>query len=388
MNNKKQKRISIDDAKNCCGCASCRNICPKSAISMEEDSEGFCYPSVNDTLCIECGLCRKACPILEEPAKNKYLKTYGGYASNEKEQMSSSSGGVFALLARQVLRCGGYVCGAAFSADFSVKHIIINSEDELYRLKGTKYVQSEIGTCFSEIKELLQSGNKVLFSGTPCQVAGLKLFLGKEYELLITVDLICHGVPSPLVWQKYLGEISKGEEISEVNFRHKDENGSRIKIVHGGQTLCEKNTENTYLQGFLKNYYVRPSCFNCRFKGFQRCSDITLGDFWGVIEYHPNFSNGKGTSAILVHSTKGQMILDQLADALQIIEVPQKELELWNENLLMSAEESAFRSEFYTNWKRSQVAIPVQNLLAREVASKPQRRSLVSKVISRIKSII
>jgi len=379
--------IKTDIPGDCCGCASCVNICPKTAISMKSDSEDFSYPVVDESLCIKCGLCRTACPILKQPKINKEVKAFGGFASDLNEQLKSASGGVFALLAKQILSEGGYICGASFADDFSVKHIIISSENDLWRLRGSKYVQSEIGNCYSEIKGLIQDGKKVLFSGTPCQVAGLKSFLQKEYENLLTVDLICHGVPSPGVWKRYLKEISNGRKILEVNFKDKDEEKSNIRIAYGEEELRENNSENLYMRGYLKNYYVRPSCFMCRFKGIQRCSDITIGDFWGVTEYHPDFQNGKGTSAIIVHTSKGQMCFDKVHKEMQLIEVQVKELELWNENLLSSTQYSVLRDEFFANWMDKGVTSCVKDLLEKDIKPIRQPDSVLLKIISRFKSI-
>lgn len=208
--------INITDKEKCSGCEACVNICPKNCITMIEDKYGFRYPTVNQSQCSNCNLCESVCPI-----KKFNKEVYACYAKNKNEYMSSSSGGAFAVIARKVLTNGGLVCGAAFDENFNVKHMIISNLNDLYKLKGTKYVQSEIGSVYKDIKKYLDKRYQVLFSGTPCEVAGLKKYLKNEYSNLITVDLICHGVPSPKIWQDYLNEVKGVNKIKNVSFRNK-----------------------------------------------------------------------------------------------------------------------------------------------------------------------
>jgi coenzyme F420-reducing hydrogenase beta subunit len=331
---------------------------------METDEEGFWYPVVNEELCVHCGMCRRACPIINRPEHYPLEETYGAFATDIKEQMTSSSGGVFAVLAREILTRDGVVCGAAYAEDLSVSHIIISDENELNRIKGSKYVQSNTGDCFSIIKQYLKQGKIVLFSGTPCQVAGLKAYLGKDYKELICIDLICHGVPSPLVWKEYLKEHSVEAPIESIDFRYKNDDGGFIRIAQNGQFKYEKSSENLYMKGFISNLYVRPSCFACEFNGLNRCSDITIGDFWGVEEYHKGWSNGRGTSAVIVHSEKGREWLRAVSGQLNLISVPKKELELWNESLIRSTKQNANRKSFYEIWAEHGVDIAVDQLTA------------------------
>ena len=379
----KVKYIQLQNPEDCCGCGAFYNVCPKSAIEMKSDAEGFWYPSVSQEKCINCGLCRKTCPILSMPTVNTGCETYGAFASNAEEQMTSTSGGVFAVLARSVLRQGGYVCGVAFSEDFSVQHIIIHDEEDLTLLKGVKYVQSSIGDCFQKIKRLLHQGCTVLFSGTPCQVGGLKAFLNQDHPNLICVDLICHGVPSPGVWQRYLAELAASAPITEIEFRHKDAQGMWMRLKQNGQYASEPYHTNRYIQGFLKNYYVRPSCFHCRFKGLQRCSDITVGDFWGVMEHHADFSNGNGVSSVILHSAKGKRCIEINRNALEMIAVSKKDVELWNECLLKSTPKTDSREVFFQRWRQEGVANTVQYLLQQHQQTKPVSQN--SGLIRRIK---
>lgn len=338
---------------NCCGCYACKNICAKNAIEFPFDDEGFWYPQVNDSLCVNCGLCVKVCPCDNVPKVSKVKQAVACAANKKEELLSSSSGGAFAVMARALLRNGGYVCGAAFDDDFSVIHTAIASEEDLYKLKGTKYVQSKIGNAFSEIENLLKQENSVLFSGTPCQVAGLKTFLGKQYDNLITVDLICHGVPSPKIWQEYLKEISGDDKLIEVNFRNKESGISNATIefvFESGKVKSCRYAEDPFVKGFLKNYYLRPSCFECKFKGLDRCSDITIGDFWAVKEYYPDFDSQFGASAVIIRTDKGLNLFESVSDNLKSIPVNEKYLSVWNECLLKPVNHTEKRSEFYNKY--------------------------------------
>ena len=357
---------------NCCGCYGCQNACPTNAISFEPDEEGFWYPRIDEALCVQCGKCIEVCPCRNKPEVLPVKQTLACNAKDKQELMSSSSGGIFAVLARAVLKKGGYVCGAAFDDNFSVSHRIIDSESSLGELKGTKYVQSRIGSVYAEIKMLLEQQKTVLFSGTPCQVAGLKTYLNKDYDNLISVDLICHGVPSPMIWQKYLSEISGGRKIIGINFRNKENGISAATMDIGfdnGEIKQCRYAEDPYIRGFLNNYYVRPSCFECKFKGLKRCSDITIGDFWAVKEFYPDFDSDYGTSAVILRTEKAGKLLSEIKNEVNMIPVKGEQLSVWNENLLKPISKTSNRDAFYIKVKNKSVSDAVAELYRQEQSS-------------------
>ena len=244
--------------------------------------------------------------------KKEYI-TYAAYSKSEEIRISSSSGGVFTHLAERVLSNNGVVFGAMFDENFNVVHNYIDSADELKKLRGSKYVKSKTGNSFKKAKEFLDMGKNVYFSGTPCQIAGLKAFLKKDYDNLITQDVICHGSPDPKVWRKYIDYIQSecGVSAEDVFFRHKSTGWKDYSItidLADGDRLTQKASENRYMKGFLKNIYLCDSCYNCRFKGDNYFSDITLGDFWGIENVLPGFSDDKGVSLVLIRSAKGKNI--------------------------------------------------------------------------------
>ncbi|MDY4079524.1 MAG: Coenzyme F420 hydrogenase/dehydrogenase, beta subunit C-terminal domain [Clostridium sp.] len=318
--------IEIINKEECCGCYTCVSICPKNCISMKIDEEGFWYPEVNKDICIQCGLCEKKCPVIQnEDVNDKEVNAYVAYSKNEKIRMKSSSGGLFAILAEEVLSEGGVVFGAAFNNKFLVHHVAIESMEDLKILQGSKYLQSEIGYTYKEAKKFLKQGRKVLFSGTACQIAGLKSFLGKDFDNLFTIDVLCHGVPSPKVWEKYINEKEKkyNASIKQIEFRNKTEGWKKfsVKMVFDDSQSYRKNLDiDDYMKLFLSNICLRPSCHNCKFKSLNRPSDITLGDCWGIENYMPNMDDDKGTSVVLTHSEKGREMLLNLTEKINLKE--------------------------------------------------------------------
>ncbi len=377
----------LDEKDSCCGCQACFNVCPVHAIGMRIDEEGFFYPEIDDNKCINCDSCREACPILVPPPKNSLTGVFAGYAKDRQERMSSSSGGVFSVFARSVLREGGAVCGAVYSEDLSARHILTENTSDLFRIKGTKYVQSEINWSFRDIRERLEHGQTVLFSGTPCQVAGLKSFLGREYDSLLCIDLICHGVPAPVVWRRYLDEIANGKAISGAAFRVK-KTASKESYVrfefNDGSTVEEKQSDNLYMKGFLHNYYVRRSCFSCHFKGKDRCSDITIGDFWSIKESHPGFADENGNSAILVHTSKGQQLLNAAKESLKLEKAASTEVMLWNECLTESVARTMKRDLFYQRWNKDPLCSIIEDLGEEESFETMKKANIITKVVRKL----
>ena len=308
--------IQLTKKADCCGCSACQHSCPKGCITMAADSEGFLYPQVDEAACVNCGLCEKVCPILTKmKAPTGAVSAYGAYTSDDKIRKGSSSGGVFSVLAQAVLDRGGMIAGAAFDEDFSVRHVLVETEEELNRLRGSKYVQSRMEDTYPRIREELKRGRVVLFTGVACQVAGLKAFLGRDYDNLYTVDVLCHGVPSPKVWQHYCREqeATYGQKMTNVFFRDK-RNGWRkysLSMQFGSAGEYSRPAAvDDYLQVFLGDICLRPSCHSCRFKEFPRLSDLTIGDAWGIEKHMPDLDDDQGTSVVLANSPKGQSLWD------------------------------------------------------------------------------
>ena len=299
---------------DCSGCEACANICPKNAITMIRDSEGFAYPKIAPELCIQCGKCDATCPALNFNQKTvtKLPPTFAAIYDNDKILRHSSSGGVFSALSEIVLRNGGVVFGAAFDKNWNVHHVSASTLDDLEKLRGSKYVQSKIGEVYRQVKEALKS-TSVLFSGVPCQCAGLKHFLGKDYENLLTVEIVCHGVPSPALWESYIGEVGYAHEITHVNFRSKRNGWSStmdINFADKGHTMIA-TAKNLYGKLFLRGLSERPSCQACKFKFPNGQADMTLGDAWGIKNFAPEMYDNRGVSVVFIHTDKGKKFFEQ-----------------------------------------------------------------------------
>ena len=313
----------------CTNCMACYNICPSGAIEIIEDKDGFAYPSIIKEKCIHCGLCAKKCPALNLSRTKEITErfetpdAYGGYSKDENTRKISTSGGVFSILSKYVFERGGSICGARFVKGGTVEHVIVNNWDDLAPLRGSKYVQSNINNCYKEIKILLEQDKYVLFTGTPCQVAGLYAVLNKDYEKLITVDLICHGTPSQKIFREYLNEITNGKisEVTSVQFRAKTEHWRKPYVCIEGNdfSIAHPASEDTYFCGFCNNLILRKSCTDCRFSKIPRQGDITIGDFWGVEEFDKELDDNQGTSIVLVNSPKGKEIFEKLKPEFKII---------------------------------------------------------------------
>lgn len=346
--------LKIKNKKDCMGCYGCSNICPQSCITMKSDEEGFCYPKVDYNECIKCGLCIKICPIINKIMVGNNPRAYASINKNKDIRLESSSGGIFTLIAEEVIDEGGVVFGASFNHDFSVVHKYIETKGELRELRGAKYVQSVIGNTYRQVKEFLKQGRWVLFSGTPCQIAGLKSYLQSEYDKLFCVDIICHGVPSPKVWEKYIQfhEANTNSKLKKVSFRNKDEGWKQYSVsflFKNNSKYIQKSRDDLYMQAFLKDVCLRPSCYACEFKTLNRQSDITLADFWGIQNMLPEMDDDKGTSLIFVNSIKGESMLGRTKDKALYKEVDIKQSVKYNSAAIKSVEYNQGREGFFNN---------------------------------------
>lgn len=328
--------IDITDKSKCCGCTACVQRCPKQCIVMHEDKEGFLYPKVDTAKCIDCGLCEKVCPVLNVADDRLPQKVLAAKNKNEQIRKTSSSGGIFTILAEQVINDGGVVFGVKFNDKWEVVHSYTETIDGLAAFRGSKYVQSFIGDSYKKAEIFLKNGRKVLFSGTPCQISGLKHYLRKEYENLLTVECVCHGVPSPKVWREYLNEILRPKGvvgkntvssiykdlpvITGINFRDKSNGWKKYGFVLGLKSAfkADKNSvlpsdtqrvlqpfyENPFMQAFLADFILRPSCYSCVAKAGSSGADIALADFWGIENIMPHFDDDKGCSLVLDYTSR------------------------------------------------------------------------------------
>lgn len=318
--------INLKNKQDCCGCSACAQRCPKQCITMAEDEEGFLYPQVDTSKCVDCHLCEKVCPVINQDEARTPLKVYAAKNSDDEIRLKSSSGGIFTLLAEQTIKDGGVVFGACWDKEWNVKHDYVDKISDLQRFRSSKYLQSVIGDNYLKAEQFLKTGRKVMFTGTPCQIAGLKHFLRKEYDNLLAVEVICHSVPSPGVWQQYLAEKLQTlgwnkSDISHISFRSKATGWKGYSFMienNNGNVFSELGSNNAFMRGFLENLYTRPSCQMCPAKQLKSGSDITLGDFWGINSLMPEIDDDKGVSVVIVNTEKGREamhIVDNLFSA-------------------------------------------------------------------------
>lgn len=336
---------------DCMGCHACSNICPVSCIQMETDMEGFWYPSVDYDKCISCHRCIDVCPIINKPELNQQPTAYACLNKNDQARAESSSGGIFTLLTEQTLAQLGVVFGTALNESAEALHISVEAVEDLGQLRGSKYVQSRIGDAYKQAKLFLVEGRQVLFSGTPCQIAGLRTYLGKSYENLFTVDIICHGVPSPKVWEKYVHEreVEAGAEATLISFRNKADGWKRFSMhfSFANSRVYQRNLrEDLYLRAFLRDVCLRPSCHECEFKSVQRYSDLTLADFWGIQAVLPDLDDDKGTSFVLVNTAKGQAAFNSIQPGMKAVKVDVDQALRYNPAAFRSAKQNPNRESF------------------------------------------
>lgn len=304
--------------EDCCGCTACGSVCPQNAIEMIQDAHGFWYPSVNQEKCVNCGLCQKVCSFHEKEKKDVRPTVYAAFNKSNEKRLSSSSGGIFIETAESIINKGGVVYGAKFDEAYNVYHSRETELCGLKALKGSKYVQSNIKNCFKMIQKDLNDYKTVLFVGVPCQVGGLKAYLGREYNNLYLIDLACHGVASPKVWQIYIKKRVKGRKIRSVSFRDKSRGWKNfsLQITYDTGKYLVSQDRDQYMTLFLNKLILRESCFNCPYNSYNREGDITLADFWGIDVYKPHLDDNQGISAVLVNTQRGEKLFNQIKDNL------------------------------------------------------------------------
>lgn len=347
------------DKKNCYGCGACMNVCPKQAITMNSDKDGYIFPVIDHALCVECGKCEEACAFQNKSIRsNKPIATYVAINKNKTILLSSASGGVFPALASLIFERNGVIFGCAYNNNMEPEHICVDNPVDIKKLQGSKYVQSNINTTYIEAKQYLKDGRWVLFVGTPCQIAGLNSYLGKDYNNLITVDLICEGVPSADFFKGYIKylEIKLKGKVIDFKFRDKSKGWG-----HMGKVIYKKNgrvkeklilpLSSYYYSYFMKGCIYRESCYECRYACSNRNGDFTIGDYWGVEKAHPKIETKNGVSVLLVNSKKGMMLIDELAKYLDLKKSTFEQARLQNGRLNRPTAKSDRRQAVLRTWR-------------------------------------
>ena len=346
--------IKIIDKVQCCGCSACVQRCPKGCITMVQDEEGFFYPQVDAETCIDCGLCEKVCPILTSKLSHEPLKVFAAKNPDDEIRKESSSGGIFTMLAESVIHEGGVVFGVRWSKEWNVEHSYTENIEGLKAFRGSKYVQSNINGSYLKAESFLKAGRKVLFSGTPCQIAGLKTFLRKEYDNLLSVECACHGVPSPGLWQKYLSEVTKGRSVESIYHRDKRTGWRNYSVVikfADGSEISELHDNNTWMRAFIKNLTLRPSCHQCAFKSFKSQADITLADLWGDRKLLPNQNEDKGITLVINRSHKASGVLNNVEN---IKDFTLQDVVPFNGALVIPPKQNSKRSEYMSRLQKGE----------------------------------
>lgn len=365
--------IKIARKEDCTGCHGCYNVCPKKCIDMNFDEEGFLYPSIDSSKCVECGLCEKVCPIIHTVEVENEPIAIGCYNKDEKIRMESSSGGIFTLISEIVIKSGGVVFGAEFDENFNVRHSYVDNMQDLHKFRGSKYVQSTIGNSYYDVKQFLEQGRQVLFSGTPCQIAGLKRYLQKDYENLICQDIVCHGVPSTYVWEHYKKIIANGRKISSVKFRDKSTGWKTYSLqidFDDGSSYKDIGNENSYIKGFVRDFYLRPSCYECKYKTLHRESDITLADFWGIEANEPELDDNRGISLIFINSESGKSILEDIKKNIIFKIVDIEKAVTFNPSAFKGALYNKKRSNFYKKYEKIEFDLLINKLIRESFKNK------------------
>lgn len=375
----------------CVGCGACSSICPKRCVTMRVNEEGFFYPHVDDSLCIECKNCQLVCPVLNHTiCSDIFTRAFATYVCDEEIRFHSTSGGIFTLLSKWVINQGGIVYGAAYDGDFKVIHMRCDSMKQIDKLLQAKYSQSDLGNTFIEIKQLLEQEKYVLFSGTPCQIYALKTFLKKDYIRLFLVDLICHGVPSPAVWSRYISYRSErdndGKYPVNINMRNKETGWPAYSVCfeyQGGKKYLQENNLDPFMRAFIKDLCLRKSCYDCNFKGIDRISDFTLGDYWGIWSQMPEFNDGKGASVVLIHTEKAMGVWSIIKDECEYRELDPKLSVSENPAAEYSVENPAQRKAFMERFRKEDF----QNLVDLLCPIQEEKKSTSSWIVRNLRKI-
>lgn len=381
---------------NCCGCAACVSICPTNAISMEPDCDGFMYPIVSDDLCIDCTLCQKVCAFQNKTILNKKpLATYAAINKNKETLKASSSGGAFAAIATLVFKKGGLVFGCAWNSNMETEHIGIDNPADIKKLQGSKYVQSNVGTTYIETRQYLRDERWVLFTGTPCQIAGLKSYLGKDYEKLITVDLICHGVPSAIFFKGYINWLENKNRGTLIGFNFRDK--SRYGWGHNAKATWQRSDGvqrdtiipewHYFHQYFMHSHIQRESCYECKFACSDRQGDFTIGDYWGIKKVHPEIDSSSGVSVLLVNSNKGMGLIEEIGESMELLESWYEKAAKENGTLIRPSTRSSKRDEILKIF-REKGAQSVANKYERENKFEILKSKTKSKIPQPVKKML
>lgn len=354
--------LDLIPREDCTGCSACASACPAECVSLAADERGFLHPVVDHSKCIDCGLCNRVCPVLNEDSFKSPAGSHFFSCKHRDDDVrrNSSSGGFFYELANMVISEGGVVCGARFSSDYKkVYHSLAFTFEEFQPMRVSKYVQSEMRDTYNRVRDVLKTGKKVLFTGTPCQVVGLKAFLMKDYYNLISIEVVCHGVPSQKVWDYYLSSLEKeyDSKVSSVSFRDKREGWRNYHITIGfdnGIVFSEPGKDNAYMKSFLTDLNIRESCTRCHFKRFASGADITMGDFWGSTELGDSYSDDVGISVLGLHTEKAKQLFDTLQDKVKgVRRLSEKEAFVFNESYSQSANKHPDKNLFFDQYVES-----------------------------------
>ena len=376
------KHINITSKEDCCGCTACKNICPKSAIEMKQDEEGFLYPHINKDKCIDCGLCKKACPILNKEKNNKIEQKGFIFQYKDKEiRKESTSGGFFTAIAEYTLNNNGVVYGVSLDKDFVAKHERVTKKDDLWKFRNSKYVQSDPNETFKQVKDDLENKKQVLYSGTACEIEGLKSYLQKDYENLITVDVICRSVPSPLLWEKYIKEKNKDNNIDKVYFREKKYGYKYSNLcMHSKDKLIYHNGIDTdpYLRAFFSNICSRPSCYNCKFKEQYHKADFTIWDCFNVDSYDNSFDDDLGTTRVLVNTKKAEEVFNNISKNHNTKKIEVDKLVNNFHQIFNSIKYNSRREEFFEDLNNEEISKVLKKYFSNKIRNRIEKLARVT----------
>ena len=350
--------LTVKQKNTCYGCSACEQICPQKAISFAPDEEGFLYPVLDENKCVSCGLCKLSCPYDNEKTDTEPFGVYAAQNKNKEELLRSSSGGMFSVFAQEALSKGGVVVGCAFTEDLKAEHTVAFDKSGVDKMHGSKYVQSNMGDVYSQVKAILEDGKNVFFTGTPCQVDGLKRYLRKPYDNLLTVDLVCHGVPSPALLEEYISSTEKvNGQLQGLQFRNKARNGWRsegtLTFKNGKEKSFSPFRDSYYNLYYMKNCVSRISCYSCKYASPSRVGDVTIGDFWNASDFLEEKAYKNGISVLLVNTQKGKRVFEDIRDKLFIYETDIQTAQKGNGRLVKGGEIPQNRSSFYKKVKEN-----------------------------------